>query len=510
MQRHWWTGLRRATFALALGWAAACGGDRLSEPATAPAAVEVAEAPAVVAKSVSRPDIVIQPAGDTVVAVGKSDTLHTVITLSPGDSHIGNTIVWTSSNTKVLAISGHSTAVITGKAVGTATVTARDLSWTQATLKVRVGAAVTPPPPPPPVVASVSVAPATVSLAVGATQQLTATAKDSTGKVVSGAPISWASSNANASVSASGLVKAVAVGSATVTASSSGHVGTSVVSVTGGQPPPPPPPPPGTWNMPSGFQVVCQTGAVTTMAATSSTVSFGGPVPCTWNKNGGNGSIGLANAATNPDGSANTDVQSSGYRIMLPAGQVNDAAWNMYFNHAGGTGSYYIGWLQRWQPLGSYAALQAAMNSSDSKVWAPKDNKGGDLTIMSWMNGGNENPVVPVIGLNFQGADGHNIPDVNHSGGTGTTPVVAAMVLPGVNGGKGAWDQQEILITGNGTLGTSSVCLFVNGGKVGCATSVTTASAWTATEQYLSRSIYSGVQGKTVYTDLDQVTVAVK
>ena len=71
-------------------------------------------------------------------------------------------------------------------------------------------------------------------------------------------------------------------------------------------------------------------------------------------------------------GSTNNDVQPSGYRVMFPAGQVNDAAWDMYFNHAGGTGTYYVGWKQRWQPLGSYAALLSAMHSGDSKVWAPR------------------------------------------------------------------------------------------------------------------------------------------
>jgi hypothetical protein len=50
----------------------------------------------------------------------------------------------------------------------------------------------------------------------------------------------------------------------------------------------------------------------------------------------------------------------------------------------------------------------------------------------------------------------------------------------------------------------------VNGVAVGTATGVTNANAWTATEQYLSRSIYSGTQAQTTYTDLDQVTVAVK
>jgi hypothetical protein len=235
-------------------------------------------------------------------------------------------------------------------------------------------------------------------------------------------------------------------------------------------------------------------------------INFGGPVPCAWTRNGGDGSIGLASSSTNPDGSANNDVQGSGYRVMFPAGQTNDAAWDMYFNHASGTGSYYIGWKQRWQPRGSYAALLAAMNSGDSKVWAPKGPSGGDLTIMSWLASGN----APVIGLDFQGVDTHAIPDVNQTGASGTIPVTSAMTLPGVAAGNGAWDQQEVLIVANGNTSTSTVSFFVNGVPVGTATGVTNATAWTATEQYLSRSVYTGTQAQTTYTDIDQVTIAVK
>jgi hypothetical protein len=257
--------------------------------------------------------------------------------------------------------------------------------------------------------------------------------------------------------------------------------------------------------------VVCQTGAVTASSPgfsmpSGGAINFGGPVPCSWTRNGGNGSIGLASSATNPDGSTNNDVQPTGYRVMFPAGQVNDPAWDMYFDHASGTGTYYIGWKQRWQPLGSYAALLSAMNSGDSKVWAPKGPPSGDLTIMSWLAFN----TTPVIGLDFQGVDDHAIPDVNQTGSTGTIPVTSAMTLPGVAAGNGAWDQQEVLIVSNGNTSTSTVSFFVNGTAVGTATGVTNATAWNATEQYLSRSVYSGTQAGTTYTDIDQVTIAVK
>ena len=80
-------------------------------------------------------------------------------------------------------------------------------------------------------VATVSVSPATVSAVVGATQQLTATLKDASNSVLTGRAVTWSSDNAAASVDANGLVTAVSVGAATVTATSEGKTGTSVITI---------------------------------------------------------------------------------------------------------------------------------------------------------------------------------------------------------------------------------------------------------------------------------------
>ena len=82
-------------------------------------------------------------------------------------------------------------------------------------------------------VASVTLTPATASVTVGSTQQLTATLKDSTGAALSGRTITWASSNsAAATVSASGLVTGIAGGTATISATSETVQGTAAVTVT--------------------------------------------------------------------------------------------------------------------------------------------------------------------------------------------------------------------------------------------------------------------------------------
>jgi Bacterial Ig-like domain (group 2) len=86
-----------------------------------------------------------------------------------------------------------------------------------------------------PVVASVAVSPGTGSMTVGQTLQLTATPKDASGNPLMGQVVTWASSApAVATVNGSGLVTAVAAGTATITATSGGQSGTAAVTVTTG------------------------------------------------------------------------------------------------------------------------------------------------------------------------------------------------------------------------------------------------------------------------------------
>ena len=81
-------------------------------------------------------------------------------------------------------------------------------------------------------VASVSVTPASQSMGVGETRQLTATLRDAAGNVLTGRVIAWSSNTSSvATVSASGLVTAQGVGTATITATSEGQSGTATVTV---------------------------------------------------------------------------------------------------------------------------------------------------------------------------------------------------------------------------------------------------------------------------------------
>src|SRR5207249_3673999 len=83
-------------------------------------------------------------------------------------------------------------------------------------------------------VSSVTVSPASATVQVGLTVQLTATPKDASGKSLSGRAVTWSSSNtAVASVDGNGLVTGGTSGSATITATSEGQSGTSSITVSG-------------------------------------------------------------------------------------------------------------------------------------------------------------------------------------------------------------------------------------------------------------------------------------
>ncbi len=82
-------------------------------------------------------------------------------------------------------------------------------------------------------VSSVTVSPASTTLQVGQTVQLTATPKDANGNPLTGRTVTWSSSNPSvASVDGSGLVTGGGTaGSATITATSEGQSGTSSITV---------------------------------------------------------------------------------------------------------------------------------------------------------------------------------------------------------------------------------------------------------------------------------------
>lgn len=167
--------------------------------------------------------VAIAPASVSVV-LGTTQQLTATARDAAGNALTGRPVLWESANPELATVS--ETGVVTGIALGAVTITAtvEGQSATAAIMVVPVP------------VATVSVSPAPVSLVAFTTQQLSATTRDAAGNILADRVVTWSSSNSGvATVSSAGLVTAVAPGTATITASSEGRSGTSVVTVT---PPP--------------------------------------------------------------------------------------------------------------------------------------------------------------------------------------------------------------------------------------------------------------------------------
>ena len=164
--------------------------------------------------------VTVTPAS-TSLFVGQTTQLSVTTKDSAGNVLTGRTITWASSSTTVATVSA--AGLVTAKAAGSGTITATS-EGKNGTATVTV--TIVP-------VASVAVSPASASMPVAQTVQLSATTKDSAGNVLTGRVVTWASSApAVATVSASGLVTGAAAGSATLTATSEGKNGTATVAVT--------------------------------------------------------------------------------------------------------------------------------------------------------------------------------------------------------------------------------------------------------------------------------------
>src|SRR2546426_752230 len=162
--------------------------------------------------------VAVAPASAS-VAVSGTVQLAATMKDAVGNVLTGRVVTWTSGTPTVATVSA--TGLVTGVSAGPATVTAASEGKTGSSA-ITVNA----------VVASVTVTPASASVAVGGTVQLAATPKDASGNTLSGRVVTWASSAvAVASVNGSGLVTGLGAGSATISATSEGKSGSSAITV---------------------------------------------------------------------------------------------------------------------------------------------------------------------------------------------------------------------------------------------------------------------------------------
>lgn len=164
--------------------------------------------------------VVVAPAAATLTA-GQTQQLTATPRDAAGTVLTGRNVVWTSSTPAVATVSANGVVTAVGGGTSSVTATVEGVSGT-ATITVPVP------------IGTLSVSPATTRMTPEQTTQLTANLKDAAGFTLVGRPITWVTSNAAvATVSQVGLVTAVTLGSATITATAEGKAGSSAVTVVG-------------------------------------------------------------------------------------------------------------------------------------------------------------------------------------------------------------------------------------------------------------------------------------
>ncbi len=150
-----------------------------------------------------------------------------------GNVLTGRSITWSSDANTIATVSQG--GLVDGHRLGIARITATSEGRSATSIITVTGISVPVPAP----VATITLSPATLSLAAGTTQLITPTLRDALGNVLTGRTISW-SSNANtvATVGQNGLVGANGPGTATITAASEGRTASVTVTVTSSTPPP--------------------------------------------------------------------------------------------------------------------------------------------------------------------------------------------------------------------------------------------------------------------------------
>ncbi len=164
--------------------------------------------------------VAVSPASASVSA-GQAVQLAATPRDTNGITLSGRVVTWSTSNAAVATVNG--SGLVTGVATGSATITATS-EGKSGTATVTVNGVP---------VASVTVSPATASIMVGQTVQLTATPKDANGNVLTGRVVTWTISNAGvATVNGTGLVTALAAGAAIITAACESANGTAAITST--------------------------------------------------------------------------------------------------------------------------------------------------------------------------------------------------------------------------------------------------------------------------------------
>jgi trimeric autotransporter adhesin len=168
--------------------------------------------------------VVISPQSSN-LRVGATQNLTAEVTDASGNPISGQTVTWSTNASAVATVTatGPLTATVTaGTTAGQAIITGTSGTKTgTATINVSLAP-----------VGSVTITPTPDTVTLGGTIQLTATVKDTAGNTLTGRTVTWTSLNTGvATVSQTGLVTSVGVGTAAISAVSGGVTGLAEVTV---------------------------------------------------------------------------------------------------------------------------------------------------------------------------------------------------------------------------------------------------------------------------------------
>lgn len=166
--------------------------------------------------------VTVQPTAAT-LTVGEGTTLTATVKDVNGTVVTDRAVSWTTSNAAVANVTEN--GAVTALAAGTATISATsEGSSGSATVTVN-----------PAPVATITLQPTSVTLQRNMTTTLTAALRDASGNLLTGRTIIWSSSDTTiARVSSTGVVTAVALGAAAITATSEGKAASASVTVATG------------------------------------------------------------------------------------------------------------------------------------------------------------------------------------------------------------------------------------------------------------------------------------
>ena len=164
--------------------------------------------------------IAVNPGTATLASLRATTQFSAIAHDQKGRPMAGKVFSWRSSNPSVATVSNAGLVTAVGDGSATISAMAEGVTGSANVMVSRTAAAV-------------AVAPTSVSLnALGATQQLSASARDMGNSPLMGVPFTWTSSNpAVASVTSSGMVTAVGNGTANITLASAGKTATASVTV---------------------------------------------------------------------------------------------------------------------------------------------------------------------------------------------------------------------------------------------------------------------------------------